>query len=41
MNTVETSDQIGALLILAATLVPVVAWAVWVAVDVLRERRTR
>ena len=36
MNTVETSDQIGALLILAATLVPAVAWAVHVAIDVLR-----
>ena len=41
MSTVETSDQIGALLILAATVIPVVAWAVWVAVDVLWERRTR
>ena len=41
MSTVETSDQIGALLILAATVIPVVAWAMWVAVDVLRERRTR
>lgn len=41
MSTVETSDQIGALLILAATVIPVVAWAVWVAVDVLRERWTR
>ena len=41
MSIVETSDQIGALLILAATFIPVVAWAVWVAVDVLRERRTR
>ena len=41
MSTVETSDQIGALLILAATLVPVVAWAVHVAIAVLRERRTR
>ena len=41
MSTVETSDQIGALLILAATVIPAVAWAVWVAIDVLRERRTR
>lgn len=41
MSTVETSDQIGALIILAATVIPAVAWAAWVAIDVLRERRTR
>ena len=41
MSTVETSDQIGALLILAATVIPAVAGVVWVAIDVLRERRTR
>lgn len=41
MSIVETSDQIGALLILAATLIPVVAWAAWVAIDVVRERWTR
>ena len=41
MSAVETSDQIGALLILAAAVIPVVAWAVWVAIDVLWERRTR
>lgn len=41
MSTVETSDQIGALIIIAATLIPAVAWAAWVAIDVLRERWTR
>ena len=41
MSTVETSDQIGALLILAATVIPVVAWAGGGASDVRWERRTR
>ena len=33
--------DLNAALQVAATLVPVVAWAVWVAIDVLWERRTR
>ena len=41
MSTPETPDPGGPPLIPPPPPPPAVAWAVWVAVDVLRERRTR